>query len=86
MNGIFVSDDGEKWSSTSLRHEVESILIDPVGTVFVGTTEDGLFASFDDGATWQEIGGVPHKKVMGLAYSQGYLFAAINDVGVFRSD
>ena len=86
MNGVFISDDGENWSSTSLKHEVESILIDPLGTVFVGTTEDGLFASFDDGATWQEVDGVPHQKVSGLAYSQGYLFAAINDAGVFRSD
>ncbi len=86
MDGLFVSGDGEKWSSTSLKHKVESIVIDPFGTVFVGTTEYGVFASFDDGVTWKNVEGVPHKKIIGLAYSQGYLFVAVNDVGVFRSD
>ncbi len=86
MNGVFVSTNGAAhWIPTAMTHPVESLLIDPLGTVFAGTAEDGLFVSFDTGATWQAVDGVPKGKVADLSISQGVLYAGVNDNGVYRS-
>ncbi|MBI2148404.1 hypothetical protein HYU23_01890 [Candidatus Woesearchaeota archaeon] len=83
--GVFVSNDGERWNTTSLKFEVESIVIDTIGTIFVGTTENGVYASLDDGLSWQQVTSIPNAKIMGLTLSKGILYAAVNDYGIYRS-
>lgn len=86
MNGIFVSMDGAlHWSPTELKHPIESLLVDPLGTIFAGTEKDGLFVSFDNGTNWQPVDGVPKGKVTDISISQGVLYAGVNDYGVYQS-
>jgi len=86
MNGVFVSTDGAMhWRATAMTHPIESLLVDPLGTVFAGTAEDGLFVSFDNGVTWQPVDSVPKGKIADLSISQGVLYVGVNDDGVYRS-
>lgn len=87
-HGVFRSTDGGgKWMPTGLTKSVRSLLIDPRDTdsIFAGT-EVGLFWSSDGGDTWQRVESVPAEPVTGLAMdTQGQaLYAAVNDVGVYK--
>lgn len=86
--GLFRSNDvGSQWALTALREPVSSLVIDPRdGDVIFAGTHAGLFWSADGGGAWKRIDSVPLRPVHALAMdpSGQALFAAVNDVGVFK--
>jgi 6-phosphogluconate dehydrogenase (decarboxylating) len=47
---------GQSWSMTTLQVTTEALLCDPAsGTLYAGTSSEGVFASVDSGATWRSM-------------------------------
>ena len=95
--GVFAStDEGQSWSVRSMglpTHifalvELPNHGLDPSGTTLYAGTEQGLYASVDDGAHWTPAGPIPAtSRVLSLAAdpsTPGVLYAG-TDVTVFRS-
>lgn len=87
-DGLFRSDDaGSRWVPTALNWPLSSLAIDPSdrNVIFAGTPA-GLFWSADGGGGWGRVDAVPLRPVHSLSVdpSGQALFAAVNDVGVFR--
>ncbi|MGL5254996.1 MAG: hypothetical protein ACRC9L_08405 [Brevinema sp.] len=56
-------------------------LIEVNGTIYAATLYRGVFASTNGGASWQNI--VPNKTVLDIAHTEGKLFIATAEQGVF---
>ncbi len=82
------TDNGESFThinSTMYVGLIWSIAVNSSGHIFVGT-EQGLFGSFDDGATWQLIG-LQFNDVRSIVIDQlGNIFAATWGAGIFKSE
>jgi hypothetical protein len=72
--GLFLStDQGADWQDVLPGESVTAVAIGPSGTIYAGTdytygTQNGVYASFDRGQTWQNIG------LEGSAVSSLYVF------------
>ena len=51
--------DGRAWATTSIPAAPRALASDPAGTRVLATTERGLLASTDRGATWAQATGAP---------------------------
>lgn len=84
------TDRGRTWTATMLPSNATAHLSALFGleeTVFVGTTNEGLFATTDGGATWQAVSqGLANSGVAGFAVLGDSLYAATDGAGVFVLD
>ena len=83
------TDSGQSWSRTNYSHSlVQVISLDNSGTIYVGTSNDGVLRTTDDGNTWQQIStGLTDLNIISLAVtSTGNIFCGTADGGVFRLD
>jgi photosystem II stability/assembly factor-like uncharacterized protein len=54
--GVFRSmDNGETWEVTGFIEDVDRLIINASGHIFVGTELDGIFRSTDNGDTWSQV-------------------------------
>ena len=85
--GIYRSTDaGNTWTHPASGFSTLSLLANPSGHVYAGTS-DGFYHSVDDGKTWLQMNsGLTTREVVALAMDEdGYLFAGTGGEGVFRS-
>ncbi len=78
--------DGSKWnrSDSALNGEYVTSLISIGANIFAGTYSDGIFASPDNGVTWNNISdGLTDSSVVSLVIHNSYLFAATSS-GVYE--
>jgi Secretion system C-terminal sorting domain len=89
----FSSDNGTSWNSTTLPTTsntwICSLAISPSGggnaDIFVGTNDEGVLVSTNNGATWRSANtGLTDTCVYSLAISGSYLFAGTNMRGVWK--
>jgi photosystem II stability/assembly factor-like uncharacterized protein len=90
------SDNGMSWSPTGLNTYVTSeytyitsLVTSSRGskssTIFAGSNSLGVFASTDNGVTWQSANlGLSNLGICSLAVSELYLFAGTNRAGIWR--
>jgi photosystem II stability/assembly factor-like uncharacterized protein len=76
-----------QWSQTSGPEGVSvSSLATINGSIYVGTTTDGIYVSTDDGVSWTPKNtGIESFEIRGIVAAPGYLFAATFGHGVYRS-
>jgi photosystem II stability/assembly factor-like uncharacterized protein len=76
-----------QWSRTSGPEGVSiSNLANIEGTIYAGTTVDGLYYSTDDGLNWMPLNaGIETFEVTSVAAKTGYLFVGTLGYGVYRS-
>jgi hypothetical protein len=67
--------------------EVDVLAINACGSIFAGTTGDGVYQSTDNGNSWAQINdGLTTKTVLSLAFnSAGQMLAGTEGGGVFRT-
>ncbi|WP_404386459.1 exo-alpha-sialidase [Knoellia locipacati] len=53
------SKDRRSWSTTGLTQQPRTLASDPEGRTVLATTQDGLMASRDQGASWAPVAGAP---------------------------
>lgn len=90
------SDDGSTWTSTPMLKDcgAQCIPVDPAdpGHLFAGTLDQGVFRSSDGGDSWQAAGaGIPHSRVMSIAFSPPssngpVVFVGTEPSSIYRSD
>ncbi len=65
------------------------VAVDPADpdTVYVGTSEEGLFKSRDGGQSWERLTGVPHARITAIAVSpaDGAVYAGTEPSSLFVS-
>lgn len=79
---------GATWTpATSFGANVTSMAMDSAGNLYVGTNGRGLFASTDDGTTWQDrSSGLTDSVVQAIVYSADHhLWCGTASQGIFRS-
>lgn len=84
--GIRVSsDNGTTWtrSNTGLSSSVNKLGVSE-GSVFA-CTNDGVFRSTDDGASWNHLHGLPVDEYVSFAAKAPYIFVSSYAHGVYRS-
>ncbi len=81
-----VVDDGTV-ETTLDRRGARCLAVDPEdpGTLYVGTSNEGLFKSADGGGTWEELPGIEHLRVTAAAVSpaDGALYAGTEPSTLF---
>ena len=85
--GLFLTTDvGKTWlpASGGIPNTGVQALATHGSSIYAGTSDDGLFRSTDDGASWKEIDQGRLGYVRALAASDSFLFVAIHDT-VYRT-
>lgn len=81
------SDNGENWTQIEIGHQVNTIELDYLDNLLVGT-DNGVYASYDNGATWtQNSEGIEDSDVTSLHVGiMGYAFVGTSNGQLFRQD
>ena len=86
--GVSVVDDGGVETGLDGRG-ARCLAVDPTDpkTLFVGTTDEGLFKSVNGGGSWEEMSGIEHPRVTALAVSpvDGAVYAGTEPSALFVS-
>ena len=89
VGGVYHSTDyGDTWLSQELKGEIiNSITVSKDSSLYSASTDDGIFKSTDNGATWSSINnGIDNPEVICLDITYNdILFAGTNGNGLFRS-
>lgn len=87
-SAVAVVDDG-KIESTLEGRGARCLAVDPEdpGTLYVGTSDEGLFKSEDGGRIWEKLPGVGHPRVTAVAVSPagGAIYAGTEPSSLFVS-
>jgi hypothetical protein len=87
-NAVAVIDDGKVETALEGRG-AQSLAVDPKDpdTLYVGTSDDGLFRSTDGGRSWDRLSGVGHPRVTAVAVSpvNGAVYAGTEPSALFVS-
>ncbi len=74
-----------QWQQTTLNNKSIISLTALNGSIFAGTSQDGIYRSADDGATWTQVNnGLTNLDVYGLAVNGNTIYAGAGQ-GVFKS-
>ncbi len=83
-----VVNDG-RVETTLDRRGARCLAVDPEDpdTLYVGTSDDGLFKSEDSGRTWEKLPGIEHSRVTAAAVSpaDGAVYAGTEPLALFVS-
>jgi photosystem II stability/assembly factor-like uncharacterized protein len=87
-NAVAVVDDGKVQTALKGRG-AQSLAVDPEDpdTLYVGTSDEGLFKSTDGGDIWEELPGIGHPRVTAVALSpaDGAVYAGTEPSALFVS-
>ena len=87
-NAVAVVDDGRVETALEERG-ARCLAADPEdpGTLYVGTSDEGLFKSADGGRNWEKLSGVEHPRVTAVAVSpaEGAVYAGTEPSALFVS-
>lgn len=88
--GLWISEDGgERWRcATTQDLVVNAVVLEPDGTILLGTEEEGVLRSGDEGRSWSASNdGFAERFVTSVAFADGRVFAGTLDArpqgGVF---
>ncbi len=87
-NAVAVVDDGKVQTALDGRG-ARCLAVDPKdpGTLYVGTSDEGIFKSTDAGTSWEELPGIEHPRVTAVAVSHagGAVYAGTEPSSLFVS-
>ncbi len=87
-NALAVVEDGSARTALE-RRGAQSLAVDPRNpdTLYVGTSDEGLFKSADGGRNWEKLSGVEHPRVTAVAVSpaEGAVYAGTEPSALFVS-
>ena len=87
-NAVAVVEDGSARTALEGRG-AQSLAVDPLDqdTLYVGTSDEGLFKSADGGGSWEELAGIEHLRVTAVAVSpaDGAVYAGTEPSALFVS-
>ena len=87
-DAVAVVDDG-RIETTLEERGAQSLAVDPEDpdTLYVGTSDGGLFKSTDGGGSWEELTGIEHPRVTAIAVSpaDGSVYAGTESSALFVS-
>ena len=88
-SGFYVADkEGNNWTQTKQYDYASNLFISKNGTVYIGTIEDGMMISRDNGNTWSAVSSIVKSRFTAFGESNtGRKFAAgLYDTGTYYSD
>ena len=87
-NAVSVIDDGSVETGLDGRG-ARCLALDPQNpdTLYVGTTDEGIFKSEDGGGTWEKLSGIEHPRITAVAVSpsDGTVYAGTEPSALFVS-
>jgi len=89
QNGIYYTGNKKNWFERNMGLAAQNVTTSAVlgNRIYVGTLENGVFVSSDNGSTWVEKNkGLPYLQITKLTSNSNYIFAGGAFGRVFRSN